>query len=117
MQRLNLDKIDAFTGLQDTYFVDQRTGAIQGSTRGSITTGYYVAIPPSLSVYKVPDSTERDFRTLLPVRYFGIWVDEGIVYPEYSLLVKNREDALELAVAWDQKAVWDIANETSIFVD
>lgn len=48
--------------------------------------------------------------------YLGAWIDEGIVYIDISVLVENKEDALELGKVNNQLAIYDIENNDSIYL-
>lgn len=48
--------------------------------------------------------------------YLGAWIDEGITYIDISILVENKEDALELGKINNQLAIYDIENNESIYL-
>lgn len=48
--------------------------------------------------------------------YLGAWIDEGIIYIDISILVENKEDALELGKVNNQLAIYDIENNESIYL-
>ena len=48
--------------------------------------------------------------------YLGAWIDEGITYIDISVLVENKEDALELGKVNNQLAIYDIENNESIYL-
>ena len=48
--------------------------------------------------------------------YLGAWIDEGITYIDISVLVENKEDALELGKINNQLAIYDIENNGSIYL-
>lgn len=48
--------------------------------------------------------------------YLGAWIDEGITYIDISILVENKEDALELGKINNQLAIYDIQNNESIYL-
>ncbi len=58
-----------------------------------------------------------NYRFDLHDRFFGGWLSEGILYLDISEHVENREDAIALAKARGELAIYDIANDKSIFVD
>lgn len=49
--------------------------------------------------------------------YLGAWIDEGIVYIDISVLVENKEDALQLGKINNQLAIYDIQNNESIYLN
>lgn len=48
--------------------------------------------------------------------YLGAWIDEGIIYIDVSILVENKEDALELGKVNNQLAVYDLKSNESIYL-
>ena len=48
--------------------------------------------------------------------YLGAWIDEGIVYIDISVLVDNKEDAMQLGKLNNQLAIYDIQNNESIYL-
>lgn len=45
----------------------------------------------------------------------GLWLDEeGILWIDYSINIKDREEALSVAKSYDQKAIFDWANKDEI---
>lgn len=48
--------------------------------------------------------------------YLGAWIDEGITFIDISVLVENKEDALELGKINNQLAIYDIKNNESIYL-
>ena len=52
-----------------------------------------------------------------PNVYLGGWLDEGIGYLDISTNVRNLQEAIELAMASDQLAIWDIVKGESIYLD
>lgn len=48
--------------------------------------------------------------------YLGAWIDEGITYIDISVLVENKEDALEMGKINNQLAIYDIENNESIYL-
>ena len=47
----------------------------------------------------------------------GLWIDEGKIYIDFSKNFEELEEALEFAKANKQLAIWDIANNSSIYLD
>lgn len=48
--------------------------------------------------------------------YLGAWIDEGITYIDISVLVENKDDAMELGKINNQLAIYDIENNESIYL-
>ena len=48
--------------------------------------------------------------------FIGIWTDGGKTYVDDTVLVGDLIDAIQLARKYDQKAIWDIAHNTEIWV-
>lgn len=94
-----------------------------------VTEGYALSIYPEHEK-KLPaaDITTADLmayvgskRDLLdrPGRFFGAWhnKEDGYVYLDVSLAVRDRATALNLARAHDQLAIWDLAASEEIKVE
>lgn len=99
----------------------------EGTTqRVTHTTGFYVSLHgfetrvPAIRMstpYVVSEYCKRHaFELSIPGNYLGIWTDDGTTYLDVTLHVKGRQDALDLARANKQRAIWDIANGTTIDV-
>jgi hypothetical protein len=99
------------------FTVDPRTGE-------GVYGGYAVAIHPDccavlaeLTLGDVLEFLLRRADTLaLPGRVLGGWRDpaDGRIYLDVSILVEDREQALELAREYDQLAVFDFSTGESI---
>lgn len=84
--------------------------------------GYMV----SLQGYEVKCRTDEEIKKAitknmeivkgLDSAYLGAWIDEGITYIDISILVENKEDALELGKINNQLAIYDIQNNESIYL-
>lgn len=48
--------------------------------------------------------------------YLGAWIDEGVIYIDVSVLVENKEDAMQLGKINNQLAIFDIENNESIYL-
>ena len=48
--------------------------------------------------------------------FLGAWIDEGITYIDISVLVENKEDAMEMGKINNQLAIYDIQNNESIYL-
>lgn len=118
---LNKQATDRFAELNATYVIDQNTGAILGEAKN--TTGYYVAVPPSVLTKSIHGIVPYGFGTLHiecaddtkdPILYLGIWNNKGMVYPEYSIRVLDRETAEYIGRKYKQIAIWDIEKGTEV---
>lgn len=49
--------------------------------------------------------------------YLGAWIDEGITFIDISILVENKDDAMELGKINNQLAIYDIKNNESIYLN
>lgn len=49
--------------------------------------------------------------------FVGVWVDEGEVYVDLSIHILNYNEALEVARNNKQKAIFDLKNKTSIYLN
>lgn len=88
----------------------------------NVKSGYMV----SLQGYEVKSRTDEETEQAiiknmeiikgLDNAYLGAWIDEGIVYIDISVLVENKEDALELGKINNQIAIYDIQNNESIYL-
>lgn len=88
----------------------------------NVKSGYMV----SLQGYEVKSRTDEETEQAiiknmeiikgLDNAYLGTWIDEGIVYIDISVLVENKEDALELGKINNQIAIYDIQNNESIYL-
>ncbi len=86
--------------------------------------GYYIgvvgeSIPLSeLSIEKQNIILTDLMNRRLPGQYIGIWTDKSAKVVYYDITVRKRylEHALELARQYNQKAIWDIANNKAIYL-
>lgn len=51
-----------------------------------------------------------------PDHYVGTWIHEGRIYLDVSVNVHHLEDAIDLARANGQLAIWDVTNQAEIEV-
>ncbi len=51
-----------------------------------------------------------------PDNYLGGWVDDGIVYLDISTNISTIEEAASLGYSANQKAIWDVKNKESIYL-
>lgn len=47
--------------------------------------------------------------------FIGLWIDDNILYIDISKNIKRKSDAIRLARHEDQKAIYDIINQKSIY--
>lgn len=85
------------------------------------TSGYYVAITDNELKF-ITLSFIEELRVQAkgdPNIYLGYWKDSKTNkhYLDLSVWVEDKEEALKLAVACNQKAVWDIAGVDSLYVE
>ncbi len=117
-QTARINSLLALLGEPDGGFsIDPRTGE-------GVYGGYAVAVHPDccaiLAEITLGDVLEFQLRyasTLeLPGRIFGGWRDpsDGRIYLDVSILVEDRDKALELAREFDQLAIFDFATGESI---
>jgi hypothetical protein len=73
----------------------------------SRTEGFWVAYKPVEAIADVIDGT-----------YLGVWTDpdDGKRYYDMTVHIETLDYALAKAKEWDQKAIWDIANNMAISV-
>jgi hypothetical protein len=50
-----------------------------------------------------------------PQLYAGGWMEEGVYYLEISKNIADRQQAINFADRYDQKAIWDVENARSIY--
>jgi hypothetical protein len=69
--------------------------------------GYLVAVAEAEALTKYPEGT-----------LVGVWTDPrtGIVYTDISVWVRCKFDALNLARAHKQLAIWDAGLQVSVYV-
>jgi hypothetical protein len=66
------------------------------------------------------DELCRVYRTTIDWRdgiYFGAWVDGDTLYLDVSLNIQDREVAIAYGHANHQKAIYDVNNGKSIYLD
>lgn len=86
--------------------------------------GYYVAGLHKPHMFPLTGSDTRDYQYALGMAYaatdglglMGTWVDNGVVYAEASEWVEDYETAILTAKRRDELAVWDVANQTSLYI-
>ena len=48
--------------------------------------------------------------------YVGTWFNDDVYYMELSQVITDKADAISFAKTTDQKAIWDISNNTNISI-
>ena len=56
------------------------------------------------------------FELFEPENYIGAWTDEGILYLDISNHYTDKDEALNQGRANDQKAIYDVTNQESIYL-
>ena len=51
------------------------------------------------------------------IAYIGGWIDEGYLYLDLSLILHNKEQALEVASKNKQKAIFDFGSGKTIYLE
>ena len=84
--------------------------------------GYMVSLQGYEKKCRTDEETERaiiknmEIVERLDNAYLGAWIDEGITYIDISVLVENKEDAMELGKINNQLAIYNIKNNESIYL-
>ena len=84
--------------------------------------GYMVSLQGYEKKCKTEQETERAIMENMEIirgldgAYLGAWIDEGITYIDISILVENKEDAMQLGKINNQLAIYDIQNNESIYL-
>ncbi|MFC0433386.1 hypothetical protein [Kutzneria buriramensis] len=120
-----IDCVRTFASLADCLSGPCGGFTIAPTTCATITTGYAVSVHPehekiitrrvtALDLHHYV-STVRD-ALALPGRVFGGWrdPDTGSIYLDVSMVTPSLAEALELALRYDQLAVYDFATGESI---
>lgn len=84
--------------------------------------GFMVSLQGYEKKCKTEQETEKAIKENMEIvkglenAYLGAWIDEGITYIDISILVENKEDALQLGKINNQLAIYDIENNESIYL-
>lgn len=84
--------------------------------------GFMVSLQGYEKKCKTDEETEKAIKENMEIvkkldnAYLGAWIDEGITYIDISVLVENKEDAMELGKVNNQLAIYDIENNESIYL-
>lgn len=84
--------------------------------------GFMVSLQGYEKKCKTDEETEKAIKENMEIikgldsAYLGAWIDEGITYIDISVLVENKEDAMELGKINNQLAIYDIENNESIYL-
>lgn len=86
------------------------------------TSGFMVSLQGYERKCRTDEETEKAIKENMEIikgldsAYLGAWIDEGITYIDISVLVENKEDALELGKINNQLAIYDLKNNKSIYL-
>lgn len=86
------------------------------------TSGYMVSLLGYEKKCRTIEETEKAITENMEIikgldsAYLGAWIDEGITYIDISVLVENKEDAMELGKINNQLAIYNIENNESIYL-
>ena len=84
--------------------------------------GFMVSLQGYEKKCKTDEETEKAIKENMEIikgldnAYLGAWIDEGITYIDISVLVENKEDAMELGKINNQLAIYDLQNNDSIYL-
>ena len=84
--------------------------------------GFMVSLQGYEKKCKTDEETEKAIKENMEIvkkldsAYLGAWIDEGITYIDISVLVENKEDAMELGKINNQLAIYDIQKNESIYL-
>lgn len=84
--------------------------------------GYMVSLQGYEKKCRTDEETEKAITENMEIiqgldgAYLGAWIDEGIIYIDISILVENKEDALELGKVNNQLAIYDLQSNESIYL-
>ena len=84
--------------------------------------GFMVSLQGYERKCKTEQETEKAIKENMEIvrgldsAYLGAWSDEGITYIDISVLVENKEDAMQLGKINNQLAIYDIQNNESIYL-
>jgi hypothetical protein len=77
----------------------------------------YATKVEDLTVWAVAHYIEKHLYELInPTNYLGGWVDDGMAYLDISTNVPTIEEATDLGYVANQKAIWDVVNQESIYL-
>ena len=84
--------------------------------------GYMVSLQGYERKCKTDEETEKAIMKNIEIirgldnAFLGAWIDEGITYIDISVLVENKDDAMELGKINNQLAIYNIENNESIYL-
>lgn len=97
-----IDKKEGFmVGIKDILIINERH--LKKYTDGQLETQFMNGL--------------EDFNLNIDNLYAGSWLDEGSVYFDLSVWVKNRNFAIQLAEMFKQKAIYDLKYKESIVLN
>ena len=110
------DAIDAGGATWDENLepITHKTGYMVALPKYSIKRNKYDIVGIVETVNRLAETIARD---LLPgVNFVGLWVDGDTVYLDISLRETRRDIAVAMGKSFDQKAIYDLEHEKSIWV-
>lgn len=88
----------------------------------NVKSGYMVSLQGYEVKSRTDEETEKAIKKNMEIirgldnAFLGAWIDEGITYIDISVLVENKEDAMQLGKINNQLAIYDIQNNESIYL-
>lgn len=87
--------------------------------------GYYVGGLHKPHMFDLHGSDTRNYQFALGMAYaatdglglMGTWVDNGVVYAEASEWYTSRTTAMAVAKDRKERAIWDVANKVSVYIN
>jgi hypothetical protein len=83
--------------------------------------GYFVSLPKTETrvpieyfTYEVMINLVNEYRK--NTNLIGAWFDNGIVYFDNSVLIKDLPTAIDLAIQYNQIAIYDNENKRSLYI-
>ena len=83
--------------------------------------GYFVSLPKTETripieyfTYEVMINLVNEYRK--NTNLIGAWFDNGIIYFDNSVLIKELSLAIDLAIEYNQIAIYDNENKRSLFI-
>jgi hypothetical protein len=95
----------------DAYGQAPKDGYMSGFNEGEL-------VGANLTQSDIDKWVEKNYPALVhnPRLYAGGWMDNGVYYLEISKHMTSKEQALNYADRYDQKAIWDVESARSIYV-
>jgi len=118
MSKLTEKELYGYLLLNDGFTVDTDLNLIEREK------GYFVSISGIPSTFSIGVMNFELFKTIireyqrstLNNRLIGAWIEKDIVYIENSIFVEDLATALNLALEYNQIAIYDIENKESLYI-